>query len=260
MRCSLRILVLHLAAVVALSASASWAVTDPAPVEFNRDIRPILSDTCFKCHGRDKDARQAELRLDLRDGAVKSLESDKALTPIVPGDPGKSEAWRRIIAEDPDERMPPPDSHLVLSKKQKETIRRWIEQGAEYQPHWAFVPLKQPVVPQIAPPGWARNEIDAFVLAQLKAEGIEPAPEADKRSLIRRVTLDLTGLPPTPVQVEAFVQDASPDAYQRVVDRLLASPHYGERMALDWLDAARYADTHGFNNDSLRSGWRWRDW
>ncbi|MEO6435935.1 MAG: DUF1549 domain-containing protein, partial [Tepidisphaeraceae bacterium] len=254
--------------VVALCASTSWAAPDPARVEFNRDVRPILSDTCFKCHGRDANARQAELRLDMREEAVKLRDGEgdggEKLTPIVPGDPAKSEAWRRITSKDPDDLMPPPDSHIVLSAKQKETIQRWIEQGAEYQPHWAFVPVKQPVLPPALPDaarqGWVRNEIDAFVLARLHAEKLEPAPEADKRSLIRRVTLDLTGLPPTPADVEAFVNDAAPDAYERVVDRLLASPRYGERMALDWLDAARYADTHGFNNDSLRIGWRWRDW
>src|SRR5688572_1160389 len=247
--------------VVALSASAATAAApDPARIEFNRDIRPILSDTCFKCHGRDENARQAELRLDVRDEAVKRRDGDNPLTPIVPGDPAHSEAWRRISSKDPDDLMPQPDSHLVLTNNQKDTIRRWIEQGAEYQPHWSFLPIKQLAARQDAGQGWARNEIDAFVLARLKTEGLGPATEADKRSLIRRVTLDLTGLPPTPAEVEAFVNDAGPDAYERVVDRLLASPRYGERMALDWLDGARYADTHGFNNDSLRSMWRWRDW
>jgi cytochrome c553 len=249
--------------IAALTVCAADAAPATAPalarIEFNRDIRPIVSDTCFKCHGRDKNARQAELRLDLRDEATKPHGDDK-LIPIVPGDLAHSEAWRRISSKDPDDQMPPPDSHLVLSDKQKETIRRWIEQGAEYQPHWSFLAVKETKVPAVKGRAWPRNEIDAFVLARLEAEKLEPSPPADKRSLIRRVTLDLTGLPPTPAEVEAFVNDSSTGAYERAVDRLLASPRYGERMALDWLDAARYADTHGFNNDSLRFMWRWRDW
>ena len=250
-----------ISAAILLAASAA-ALADSARVEFNRDVRPILSDTCFKCHGRDANARQADLRFDVREVAIKPRENDdgKPYTPIVPGDPARSEAWRRITSNNPDDLMPPPDSHLVLTDKQKATIKRWIEQGAEYEPHWAFLPVKPPPLPQPARKNWAHNEIDAFVLSRLESEGLAPAPEADKRSLIRRVTLDLTGLPPTPAEVDAFVNDASPNAYERVVDRLLASPNYGERMALDWLDAARYADTHGFNNDSLRSMWRWRDW
>jgi hypothetical protein len=262
MRRPLRVMIFNLAVIVVVLGASAWAAaSDPTRVEFNRDIRPIVSDTCFKCHGRDKHARKAELRLDVRDEAVKRRESgDSQITPIVPGDTAHSEAWRRIIAKDPDDLMPPPDSHLVLTDKQKETIRRWIEQGAEYQPHWSFLPVKKPAMPHVTHQGLVRNEIDAFVLARLEAEKLEPAPEADKRSLIRRVTLDLTGLPPTTSEVEAFVNDSAKDAYERVVDRLLASPRYGERMALDWLDAARYADTHGFNNDSLRFMWRWRDW
>ena len=241
--------------IAALCASAAQA----AKVNFNRDVRPILSDTCFKCHGRDADARQAELRLDQRDEAIKPHGDDQRI-PIVPGKRAESEVWRRITSKDPDERMPPADSHLMLSEAQKRTIGAWIEQGAEYQPHWAFVPVKRAPAPKVAHEKWVRNEIDSFVLARLEAEGLQHAPEADKRSLLRRVTLDLTGLPPTLAEVEAFVSDTADDAYERAVDRLLASPHYGERMALDWLDAARYADTHGFNNDSLRSMWRWRDW
>ncbi len=260
MRPTLLLIIFCLAVVFFSSAaSAPAAAPDHAHVEFNRDIRPIVSDTCFKCHGRDKNARQAELRLDLREEAVKP-HGDEKLIPIVPGDLAHSEAWRRISSKDPDDLMPPPDSHLVITDKQKETIKRWIEQGAEYQPHWAFLPVKQPPVPQFAQQGWVRNEIDAFILARLQTAGLKPAPESDKRSLIRRVTLDLTGLPPTLVEVDEFVNDPAPNAYDRVVDRLLASPRYGERMALDWLDAARYADTHGFNNDSLRFMWRWRDW
>jgi hypothetical protein len=244
----------------ASGADASAPPAAPPKVQFNRDVRPILSDTCFKCHGFDKNARKAELRLDVRAEAIVPRHGDNHLTPIIPGDPAHSEVWKRIITDDPQDLMPPPDSHLALTPAQKETIRLWIEQGAEYQPHWSFVPVQAPGVPQVKRADWARNEIDAFVLARLEAEGLEPTAEADRRSLVRRVTLDLTGLPPTPAEVEAFVADAAPGAYERVVDRLLASPAYGERMALDWLDAARYADTHGFNNDTMRSMWRWRDW
>jgi hypothetical protein len=253
-----------LAAAIGVLAFGLMAIGAEAPagdkVQFNRDVRPILSDTCFKCHGFDKNARQADLRLDVRAEAVTRRPGDGGTTPIVPGDPAHSEIWRRIVTDDHDDLMPPADSNLALTPAQKETIRRWIEQGAEYQPHWSFVPVVQPEAPPVKQAGWARNEIDAFVLSRLEAEGLAPTNETDRRSLIRRVTLDLTGLPPTPAEVEAFVADAAPDAYERVVDRLLASPPYGERMAVDWLDAARYADTHGFNNDTMRSMWRWRDW
>src|SRR5688572_6696040 len=192
-------------------------------VEFNRDVRPILSDTCFKCHGFDKNARKADLRLDVRAEAILPRHGDNHLTPIVPGKPDQSEVWKRIVTANKDDLMPPPDSHLVLTDKQKDTIKRWIEQGAEYQPHWSFLPVKKPAVTQPKTPGWAKNEIDAFVLARLEEEGLKPGGEADKRSLIRRVTFDLTGLPPTPAEVEAFVADQSPDAYDKVVDRLLTS-------------------------------------
>lgn len=244
--------------LVLLLCAPAWG--DARKIEFNRDVRPILSDTCFKCHGFDKNARKADMRLDVRAEAVAPRHGDNHITPIVPGDPARSEVWKRVSSTDPGELMPPPDAHLALNDKQKETIRLWIEQGAEYQPHWAFLPIRQPAVPQPKRADWARNEIDAFVLARLEDEGLTPADEADRRTLIRRVTFDLTGLPPTRAQVEAFVADSSPDAYERVVDRLLASPAYGERMTVDWLDEARYADTHGFNNDTIRYMWRWRDW
>ena len=243
--------------MLCLSGSAFAAAPK---VEFNRDVRPILSDTCFKCHGFDKAARKADLRLDVREQALLPRGKDAQITPLVPGDLARSDIWKRIIATDPDELMPPPDSHLQLTAAQKDTIKRWIEQGAEYQPHWAFLPVSQPAIPQVKQTGWARNDIDAFVLSRLESEQLQPAAEADRRSLIRRVSFDLTGLPPTPAEVEAFVSDTSATAYEKVVDRLLASPAYGERMTVDWLDQARYADTHGFNNDTIRYMWRWRDW
>jgi hypothetical protein len=225
----------------------------PAKIQFNRDIRPILSDACFHCHGPDKNTRKAGLRLDLREEALKPAESGEL--PIVPGQPEKSDLVRRILTDDKDERMPPPKAHKVLTPARKELLRQWIAQGAEYQPHWAFLPIQRPPVPTVA-----SHPVDAFIRNRLAAENLQPAPEADKTTLIRRVTLDLTGLPPTPAEVDAFVNDAAPDAYQRVVDRLLASPHYGERMAVDWLDAARYADTNGYQVDRDRTLHAWRDW
>lgn len=250
----------RLALWLSVLVSTAWAQTKPGQIQFNRDVRPILSDTCFKCHGFDKNKRKADLRLDVRDEAIRSRDTGEKRAPVVPGNPEQSNVWRRIIADDPDVLMPPPDSHLVLTEQQKETLRLWIAQGAVYEPHWSFVPVMPATPPQVTGQSWTRNEIDLFVLARLKAEGLEPSPEADKSSLVRRVTLDLTGLPPTLTEVDVFLNDAAPDAYERLVDRLLASPRYGERMALDWLDAARYADTHGFNNDSARSMWPWRDW
>ena len=251
---------LVLFAAVLDNRATAEAIKPTPKVEFNRDVRPILSDTCFKCHGFDKNARKADLRLDVRAEAIVPRHGDNHQVPIVPGDPNSSEVWKRIITDDADELMPPPGSHLVLTPKQKETIRLWIEQGAEYQPHWAFLPVKKPAVPAPKNAGWVKNPIDAFVLARLEQESLSPSGEADRASLIRRVTFDLTGLPPTRQDVDAFLADTSPDAYEKVVDRLLASPAYGERMAVDWLDQARYADTHGFNNDTIRYMWRWRDW
>jgi hypothetical protein len=229
-------------------------------VRFNRDVRPILSDTCFKCHGFDKAARKADLRLDLRAEAIVPRHGDNHQVPIVPGDPKNSAVWQRIVTEDPNDLMPPPDSHLVLTPKQKETIRLWIAQGAEYEGHWAFIPPARLAVPEVKQASWARNPIDQFVLERLEREGLQPSPEAEKETLIRRATLDLTGLPPTPSEVDAFLSDPSTGAYEKLVDRLLASPRYGERMAVAWLDAARYADTSGYQADWERHMWPWRDW
>lgn len=220
---------------------------------FNRDIRPILSDACFACHGFDAKKRKADLRLDTAEGARADLGGYAA---IVPRDSGKSEAWLRILSEDKDEVMPPPEHHKPLTAEQKETIRLWIEQGAEYQQHWSFVgPEKaaQPI-PDLA------NPIDSFLQHRIKKEGLNIAEEASKETLIRRLTLDLTGLPPTPPEVEAFLADSSPEAYGKLVDGLLARVTYGEHMARYWLDLARYADTHGLHLDNERSMWPYRDW
>ncbi len=226
---------------------------DAAKVDFARDIRPILAQHCAACHGPDEKTRKAKLRLDLRESAL-------ARKAIVPGDAKRSHLLERIESTDESEQMPPPDAKKPLSDRQKQLLRTWIEQGAPYAQHWAFEAPKRPAVPQVKDSQWIRNEIDAFVLQRLEREGLRPAPEADRATLLRRVSLDLTGLPPSIEDLDAFLADSSADAYEKVVDRLLASPRYGERMALAWLDAARYADTNGFNNDEDRTQWPWRDW
>ncbi len=227
-------------------------------VDYNRDVRPILADHCFTCHGLDESSRKAGLRLDLKAEAMKPLKS--GVTAIVPGSLDDSELIERIFADEPDRVMPPTKHGKPLSTSQKETLRRWISQGAPYRGHWAFEPPVRPRVPIVKDAKWPRNPIDAFVLARLEAEGLHPSPEASKNTLIRRVSLDLTGLPPTPVEVDAFVADKSPNAYEKVVDRLLASERYGERMAMPWLDFARYADSNGYQSDSSRDMSPWRDW
>ena len=230
----------------------------PANVQYNRDIRPIFSDTCFKCHGFDAAKRKKNLRLDTTAGAFGELKSGG--TPIVRGHPEKSEAYLRITSGDEDEVMPPSDSGLKITPRQKKLIEKWIQQGAEYQAHWAFIPPARPELPGTKDARWPRNGIDHFVLAKLEQEGLSPSKEADKPTLIRRASLDLTGLPPSPEEVRAFMEDGSANAYEKVVDRLLASPRYGERMAMQWLDGARYADSNGYQADYERFMWRWRDW
>ncbi|MBC8116359.1 MAG: PSD1 domain-containing protein, partial [Candidatus Saccharimonas sp.] len=220
--------------------------------------RPILSNTCFRCHGPDEKERQAGLRLDRRESAVSKLESGHVA--ISPGKADASELVRRINSTDPEVMMPPPSLNKPLSEADKRVLKSWVEQGAEYREHWSFVAPTRPARPAVKNAGWPKNEIDYFVLSRLEREGLAPSPEADKITLIRRLTLDLTGLPPIPADVDAFVADASPQAYDKVVDRLLATRHFGERMAVDWLDAARFADTHGFHIDSGRDMTRWREW
>jgi hypothetical protein len=226
-------------------------------IEFNRDVRPILSDTCFLCHGPDKARRKADLRLDVEASAKAKIEDHYA---IVPGQPGQSELIRRITTSDADDHMPPAKAGRQLTARQVEVLRRWIAQGAVWQPHWSFIAPRRAELPPVADTHWARNPVDRFILARLEREGMKPSPEAERPALIRRVSLDLTGLPPTLEETRAFLADASPQAYERVVDRLLKSPRYGERMASAWLDAARYADTNGYQSDGVRSMWRWRDW
>lgn len=240
---------------VTLIAAAACAADGP---DYGRDVRPILSQYCFKCHGPDETKRQAEMRLDQRDEAVKPAGSGER--PIVPTEPAASELIRRINSSDPDEQMPPPSTKLQLSAAQKETLRKWIAAGAEYKPHWAFVPPQRPKVPSVQNAHWPRGGIDNFIFAKLHDQRLSPSPVADRYTLIRRASLDLIGLPPTIDEVDDFLNDKSPDAYERLIDRLLASPHYGERWARRWLDLARYADTNGYEKDRARSVWPYRDW
>jgi mono/diheme cytochrome c family protein len=239
-----------------LTAVRYCVAADPT-VEFNRDIRPILADHCFQCHGPDANQRQAELRLDIPNSAAPGRDGGPV---VVAGLPEKSEVWRRIIATDPDERMPPPNKGRPLNNAELAAIRQWILQGAQWQKHWSLLPVRRPELPAVAPPGSPRGPLDTFILARLAADKLSPSPEADRSTLLRRATLALTGLPPTADEIDSHVADPSPDAYERAVDRLLASPRYGERMAVPWLDAARYADTSGYQSDGERYMWRWRDW
>jgi hypothetical protein len=238
---------LCLPALLALAPSTLWA---QPKVQFDRDVRPVLADHCFACHGPDDKARKADLRLDRRDDALAVIDLKK---------PAASELVRRITTTEKSDRMPPEKFGKPLTPAQVETLKAWVAQGAEYQGHWAFTTPKRPAVPD-AGEGWAKNPIDHFIAARLAKEGLMPATEADRATLIRRVTFDLTGLPPTPKEVDDFVNDRSPDAYPKVVERLTASVRYGERLALDWLDAARYADTNGYHIDNGRDMTRWREW
>jgi hypothetical protein len=237
-----------------LSQAAGAAIPQ---IDFDRQIRPLLADRCFHCHGPDEQANDSSLRLDRKDDAFADLGGYRA---IVPHKPADSELIARITSTDADEQMPPPDSGRKLSKDEIELLRRWIEEGASWQQHWSFAPVQQPSLPQVQKLDRVQNPIDHFIQARLEQEGLTLSPEARPETLLRRVTLDLTGLPPTLDEIDAFVADKSPDAYERVVDRLLASPHYGERMVWDWLDIARYADTNGYQGERTRTMWPWRDW
>ena len=242
--------------------SFAAAVCAAEPVDFNRDVQPILSENCYHCHGPDGAARKADLRLDRKEDAYRTKDD---ITPVKPGDPAHSDAIVRILSTDKDEVMPPPKSHRTLTEAQKDLLKRWVEEGAKWGEHWAFVAPKKAPVPELSEPGktWARNSIDAFVLDRLLREGLAPSPEASPAKRCRRVYLDLTGIPPTPEEVDAFVAEAARDpqaAIRNLADRLLASPRYGERMVWEWLDAARYADTNGYQGDPTRAMWYWRDW
>lgn len=232
----------------------------PEVVSFNYNIRPLLSDRCFKCHGPDERKREAGLRFDTQEGAFAALGEAKDHHAIVPGHPEQSTLIQRIYSANPDSMMPTPDSHLSLSGFEKKLLKKWIEQGAKWEKHWAFVTPQKPVLPKVENEKWARNEIDLFILQKQQEHNLEPSEETDKERLIRRVSFDLTGLPPAPEAVDAFLRDDSPGAYEKIVDSLLASPAYGERWAVYWLDLARYSDTHGYQDDLPRVMWPWRDW
>ena len=221
------------------------------PISFNRDVRAILSDKCFFCHGTDPKTRKADRRIDTPEGAMADIDGVRA---IVSGDLAKSEVWQRIISDDMDDVMPPPKSHKTLNAAEKEVLKRWIEEGAKYQRHWAFEAPQRAALPVVKDKAWVRNPVDAFVLAGLEAKGLKPTQEADRRALARRVALDLTGLPPKPEEVEAFVKDNAPDAYEKLVAKLMATTQWGEHRGRYWLDAARYADTRGLHFD------KYRDW
>jgi hypothetical protein len=244
---------LALAGAGTMTARATGQAGAP-PVSFNRDIRPILANNCFACHGPDEKQRETDFHFDTKEGAF----AEEGV--IVPGNAPGSLLVKRITNPDPEKVMPPPDSGHSLDARQIDLLRRWIDEGAKWDTHWAFNPPVRAEPPAVEKDDWVRNPIDRFILARLERERLKPSPEADKATLLRRVTYDLTGLPPTPAEVDAFLADRSPDAYERRVDALLASPRYGERMAVPWLDAARYADTHGYHIDSHRGMWPWRDW
>jgi hypothetical protein len=246
------------ALLVLSSVAAALGAAQPTAVDFNREIRPILSENCLKCHGPGEEERKAKLRLDVRDVAIKPAKSGEVA--IVPGAPEKSELVARITAKDPDDRMPPLKTGKTLNAAQIDLLRRWIAQGAPYAVHWAYVKPQRSPLPLVRHKHWPRNPIDYFIMARLELEGLAPSPRADKPTLIRRVSLDLTGLPPTIAEVDLFLQDHSPDAYERLVDRLLSKPAFGEHWARMWLDLARYADSAGYADDQPRTIWAFRDY
>ena len=232
----------------------------PRELDYNRDVKPILSDKCFACHGPDRAKQKAGLRLDLAKNAYDELPESPGKVAIDPGSLRNSEVFRRIIATDPEVMMPTPESHLSLTAYEKAILIKWIDEGAVYKPHWAFEKPVLPELPSVEHHDWVKNPIDNFVAFRLEEKGMVPNKEADRETLIRRVTFDITGLPPTLAEIDVFKRDKSPDAYEKLVDRLLKSPHYGERMAADWLDLARFADSHGYTVDRLRDMSPYRDW
>lgn len=244
-------------ALLVLAPQVAWA-EESSEIDFNRDIRPLLSDRCYACHGPDENHREGGIRFDVAESVLG--EADSGETAIVPGKPDESEMIARILSDDESLKMPPPDSNKSLNADEIAKLKQWVAEGAKFQGHWSFEAPKKADPPQVDTPGWNEREIDQFLAARLKKEGLSPSEPADKLTLIRRVTFTLTGLPPMPAEVEAFLKDDSSDAYEKVVDRLLASPQYGEHMARHWLDAARYADTHGLHLDNYREMWMYRDW
>ena len=257
-RFSTSVLSLPAILLLVLWSGAAAGADDQELVDFGRDIRPVLSDNCFACHGPGEESREGGFRLDDKESVLG--EADSGEYPIVPGELDSSELYQRMISDDPDVQMPPADTNKVVTKEEIARIAKWIEQGATWQGHWAYTPPVKAAVPDIQNKGWPQNAIDHFVLARLEKHGMPPVAPADKVTLLRRVTMDLIGLPPTRAEVEQFLADDSPQAYERVVDRLLASPRYGEHRARFWLDAVRYGDTHGLHLDNYREMWLYRDW
>lgn len=253
-----------LAAIVLICCQDEPAiVTDavvPSVVNFNFHVKPILSDRCFSCHGPDETDRQAGLRLDIESEARKALEENPGKYAIVPGDAQNSELVHRIMSNDPGLMMPPPESGLTLTDTEKQILKKWIEQGAEYEEHWAFIPPVKSPLPEVSNPSWPRNEIDHFIMASLDQKRLSPAEEASPERLLRRLFIDITGLPPAPSDIERFQEGFSEMTFEKLVDELLSKPAYGEKMALYWMDAARYADSYGYQDDEVRSQWPWRDW
>lgn len=240
--------------------NGSDTATLPDKVDFNYHVRPILSDRCYACHGPDANKREAGLRLDVEKEAYAVLKETKGLHGIVPGNPDKSGVYLRLISEDPEMRMPPVKSNLSLNEYEIKVIEKWIRQGAKYEKHWAFLPPKKSPLPKVDDESWPKNSIDYFVLDKMTRQGLSPSEPADKENLLRRVYMDLTGLPPDIKQMDTFANDASPNAYEKVVSQLLSSPAFGEKMALHWLDVSRYADSYGYQDDQWRTQWPWRDW
>ena len=251
MRCNV------IAAIGILSAAVCCLAAADDPVSYEKQIQPILSRACFQCHGPDDAARKAKLRLDQKESAFANRDSG---APIVPGKPDESELIRRITSTDPDEQMPPPKHGERLSDANIALMRSWIASGADWSKHWAFIPPQRPAVPEAADSAWPTSDIDKFILARIEQEGLHPSPAADRDTLIRRLYLDLIGLPPTLDELAQAQSDTSDGWYNALVERLLASPHYGERWARHWLDAAQYADSDGFEKDKPRQVWAWRDW
>ena len=246
-----------IAILVSCGLAGPTLAAEPQAVDFTRQVLPLFADRCFACHGPDEKTREADLRLDLR-ASVFERDADSLL--IVPGKSRESPLYERVASHDPDLQMPPPSATRQLNPKEVDLIRQWIDQGADWQEHWAFISPVRPEVPDVSDADWPRNGIDRFILSRLDRESLEPSIEAKRETLIRRATLALTGLPPTPEEIDYFLQDSSPDSYEQLVDRLLASHRYCEHLAMPWLDAARYADTDGYQNDRVRYMWAWRDW
>ena len=233
----------------------------PKTISYNFDVRPILSDKCFACHGPDGNKREASLRLDIADSAYLPLKETKGAFAIVPGKPEESEMFKRVSSDDPGYQMPTPESHLgLLTEREVAIVKKWIKQGARYEKHWAFIPPVKPALPEISDKKWVKNEIDYFILEKIKEKGLTPNEEADKERLLKRVSLDLTGLPPSIQMMDDFLKDNNADAYEKAVEKLLHNSAYGEKMAVHWLDVGRYADSYGYQDDNIRTQWPWRDW